>query len=157
MKAYSLHSIKTELETHSPTSVLALCMRLLKYKKENKELLTYLLFHSNDEQSYIKMIKSEIDEKFEEINKSNIYFIKKSLRKILRNTNKYIKYSGSAQTECELLIYYCKKINDSKIPLNTSTALNNLYQNQKIKIKKAVEKLHEDLQYDYKKEIEELL
>ena len=90
MKAYSLHSIKTELETHSPTSVLALCMRLLKYKKENKELLTYLLFHSNDEQSYIKMIKSEIDEKFEEINKSNIYFIKKSLRKILRNTNKYI-------------------------------------------------------------------
>ncbi|NTW31138.1 MAG: hypothetical protein HGB12_00630 [Bacteroidetes bacterium] len=157
MKTFSLSEIKNELETLSPARILALCMRLLKYKKENKELLTYLLFHSHDEQSYIKMIKNEIDEKFEEINRSNIYFIKKSIRKILRNTNKYIKYSGSPQTETELLIYFCKKIKDSKIPLNTSTALSNLYQNQIRKINIAVAKLHEDLQYDYKKEIEVLI
>ena len=156
MKAFSLSELKNELSTLSPTKVLALCMRLAKYKKDNKELLTYLLFHAHDEETYIENIKSEIDEKFEEINMSNVYFIKKSLRKILRNTNKCIKYSGSAQTETELLIYFCKKIKNAKIPLNTSVALNNIYLNQIKRINKSVAKLHEDLQYDYKKEIEEL-
>ena len=156
MKAFSLSELKNELSTLSPTKVLALCMRLAKYKKDNKELLTYLLFHAHDEETYIENIKSEIDEKFEEINMSNVYFIKKSLRKILRNTNKCIKYSGSAQTETELLIYFCKKIKSAKIPLNTSVALNNIYLNLLKRIHNAVAKLHEDLQYDYKKEIEQL-
>jgi hypothetical protein len=156
MKASSLNELKNELGTLSPSKVLALCMRLAKYKKENKELLTYLLFHSHDEEAYVEGIKSEIDEKFTEINMSNVYFMKKTLRKILRNTNKYIKYSGSAQTETELLIYFCRKIKNAAIPINKSVTLNNLYQNQLKRIEKALEKLHEDLQYDYKKEMEAL-
>jgi hypothetical protein len=156
MKASSLNELKNELGTLSPSKVLALCMRLAKYKKENKELLTYLLFHSHDEEAYVEGIKSEIDEKFTEINMSNVYFMKKTLRKILRNTNKYIKYSGSAQSETELLIYFCRKINDAAIPLNKSVTLNNIYQNLLKRINKAMEKLHEDLQYDYKKELETL-
>ena len=156
MKAFSLNELKNELGTLSPDKVLALCMRFAKYKKDNKELLTYLLFHAHDEETYIENIKNEIDEKFEEINMSNVYFVKKTLRKILRNTNKNIKYSGSAQTETELLIYFCKKIKNAKIPLNTSVALNNIYLNQIKRINKSVAKLHEDLQYDYKKEIEQL-
>jgi len=156
MKAFSLNELKNELGTLSPDKVLALCMRFAKYKKDNKELLTYLLFHAHDEETYIENIKNEIDEKFEEINMSNVYFVKKTLRKILRNTNKNIKYSGSAQTETELLIYFCKKIKSAKIPLNTSVALNNIYLNLLKRIHNAVAKLHEDLQYDYKKEIEQL-
>jgi hypothetical protein len=156
MKAFSLNEIKNELSTLSPAKVLALCMRLAKYKKENKELLTYLLFHAHDEDTYIRNVKSETDEKFEEINRSNVYYVKKSLRKILRNTNKYIKYSGSAQTETELLIYFCKKVKNAGMPLNKSVALNNIYINQIKRIHKAMEKLHEDLQYDYKKEVEVL-
>ncbi len=154
MKTSSLSEIKNELGTLTPAKVLALCMRLAKYKKENKELLSYLLFYSNNEQEYIKNIKNEIDEKYKEINRSNIYYVKKSLRKILRNTNKYIKYSGSAQTETELLIYFCGKIKKTGIAIHTSTALTNLYRNQIIRINKAMAKLHEDLQYDYKKEVE---
>ena len=49
MKAFSLNELKNELSTLSPAKVLALCMRLAKYKKDNKELLTYLLFHAHDE------------------------------------------------------------------------------------------------------------
>lgn len=156
MKAYSLNALKNELGELSPAKVMALCMRLAKYKKENKELLTYLLFHAHDEEAYIKNIKNEIDEKFEEINKSNVYYVKKSLRKILRSTNKYIKYSGSDQTETELLIYFCKKMRNVGIPLDASVAYNNIYLNQLKRIHKAVESLHEDLQYDYRKEIETL-
>ncbi|HNW98698.1 MAG TPA: hypothetical protein PKK00_09855 [Bacteroidales bacterium] len=157
MKAFSLSEIKNELGTLSPARVMALCMRLAKYKKDNKELLTYLLFHAHDEESYKTNIKSEIDEKFDEINMSNVYYIKKSLRKILRNTNKYIKYSGSAQTETELLLYFCMKIKNAEMPLNKSVALENIYLNQIKRLHKAMGKLHEDLQYDFKKEADALL
>ena len=131
-------------------------MRLAKYKKDNKELLTYLLFEATDEQGYIEGVKSEIDQQLEEMNKSNVYLAKKSLRKTLRITNKYIKYSGSKQTEVELLIYFCKKMKITKLPISTNSVLNNLYQRQIQRIKKSLSTLHEDLQYDYKEDIESL-
>lgn len=157
MKAASLKELKSELNTLHPSRVLNLCMHLAKYKKENKELLTYLLFEAHDEQSYIKEIKDQIDEQFEGVNKSSLYLAKKTLRKILRTTNRFIKYSGSRQTEAELLIYYCKKIRSSGIPLRANTALGNLYQRQILKINKALKTLHEDLQYDYSEEMRDLL
>ena len=156
MKASSLNEIKNELNESSNTRLIALCLRLAKYKKENKELLTYLLYQAHDEQSYIENIKTEIDTAFEEINLGNNYYIKKSLRKILRNTNKYIKYSGIAQTEVELLIYFCQKIKASIIVIDATQALQNIYLNQLKKINDAMSKLHEDLQYDYNKELETL-
>lgn len=157
MKAASLKEIKTELSTLAPEQLLDFCMHLAKYKKENKELLTYLLFEAGDEQLYIEKVKEFISEQFEDINKSNVYFIKKALRKILRLTNRYIKYSGSKQTEVELLIYLCKKIKNSEIPLHEKTALGNIYQRQIQKTHKAIALLHEDLQFDYSKEMKPLL
>ena len=131
-------------------------MRLSKYKKDNKELITYLLFEANDEQEYIKNIKDEIDARFAEMNRSNLYLAKKNLRKILRTTNKFIRYSGSKETGAELLIYFCKKLKSSGIPVHASTALTNLYQMQLKKINKAIDTMHEDLQYDYRKELEKI-
>ena len=86
--------------------IVDVCLRLIKYKKENKELLTYLLFEAQDEASYIKGIKEDIDEQFKELNTSNLYVTKKGLQKIVRTTSKYIKYSGIRQTEIELLLYF---------------------------------------------------
>lgn len=157
MKSATVSEIKKELQTYAPAQLLELCLRLIKYKKDNKELLNYLLFEVNDEAAYIKNIKAEIDEQFALINLSNLYFAKKSLRKILRTTNKYIKYSGSKQTEAELLIYFCATLKSSSINLENSTALLNLYQAQLKKITKAINGLHEDLQYDYQKELEKLM
>jgi len=155
MKASSLKEIKTELSILSKDKLLDICMRLAKYKKENKELLTYLLFET-DEQSYIKSITEFIDEQFSEMNMSNLYLVKKSTRKILRTVNKFIKYSGSKQTEVELLIYFCKKVLKLKIPIETNITLGNIYQRQIQKINKALSSLHEDLQYDYSLEIKSL-
>jgi len=131
-------------------------MRLAKYKKENKELLTYLLFEANDEEAYIEGVKREINLGFEGMNRSNLYFAKKSIRKTLRITNKYIKYSGSKQTEVELLIYFCRTLKDYNLPLKSSTVLSNLYQKQLQRIRKALSSLHEDMQYDYKDDLESL-
>lgn len=157
MQAASLSDIKKELDKLPPKTVKELCLRLTKYKKENKELLTYLLFEAGDEQAYIKSIQEEIDEAFTEVNKHSLYHAAKTIRKILRNTNKYIKYSGNKQTEVELLMYYCLKLTGSGIRIKNSTALSNLYQRQLDKIGKAVAKLHEDLQYDYEQELEPLM
>ena len=87
MKASSISILKKELSLLPYSDVVDICMKLTKYKKENKELLTYLLFEANDEPLYIKKVKEFIDEQFEDINKSNSYFVKKTLRKILRITN----------------------------------------------------------------------
>lgn len=157
MKIASINEVKQELTNASQKELLALCLRLAKYKKENKELLTYLLFEAHDLQSYIQSIKSEIDEQFTQINHSNLYFVKKTLRKILRTFNKYIKYTASKEAEVELRIYFCSKIKASGIKIKKSTALTNLYNNQVKKVRTVVETLHEDLQHDFNKQIEQLL
>jgi hypothetical protein len=158
MKAASLADLKKELKTLSSAELLELCMRMAKYKKDNKELLTYLIFEAGNEQAYICEIKTEMDEQFKEINNSNAYLAKKSLRKILRSTSKYIKYSGSKETELELLIYFCKKIKTSGINkfIHSNSVLTNIYLQQIKKINKALSGLHEDLQYDYQRQIENL-
>jgi len=156
MKVATINEIKQELANLAPAKLSALCLRLAKYKKENKELLTYLLFEGFDEQAYIDNVKKYMNEQFEEVNKTNLYFAKKSLRKILRATNKYIRYTGSKQAEAELLIYFCNKVRLSGIRLNKSKGLINLYEYQLKKIHKVIAGLHEDLQYDYLKQLEQL-
>jgi hypothetical protein len=137
-------------------SLQDLCMRLAKYKLENKELLTYLLFEANDESAYISLIKAEIDQHFETLPKGNVYYIKKSLRKILRITNRQIKYSGQPATEVELRIYFCSRIISAGIPLHQSQVLTNLFEQQVKKIETVIARLPEDLQYDYHRDFESL-
>ena len=153
MKAASLTELKKELRDLPHSQVMELCIRLAKYKKENKELLTYLLFEAHDEDAYIKEVKTLIDEQFAEMNKSSLYLAKKTIRKALRTTNKYIKYSGIKQTEVELLIHFCKKLKQSKVPLHSGTALGNIFDRQIDKIIKAIATLHEDLQHDFLEEL----
>jgi hypothetical protein len=157
MKAATIHELKQEL-THLPArQVLDLCLRLARFKKENKELLTYLIFEAHDEKAFIENVKVDIDADFEAIPKdNNLYLIKKSLRKILRMISKYIRFTGSKMVEVQLLLYFCSKIKESGIKIHKTVALTNLYDGQVKKIKKALPSLHEDLQHDYMRELEEL-
>ena len=154
MRTASLKEIKTELSLLHPMQIKELCLRMAKFKKENKELLTYLLFEAEDEKAYIKEVKSDIDQLFKEVNKSNSYLAKKTIRKILGIVNKQIKYSGSKQTEVELLIHFCKKLRKLGVPLYANTALGNIYLRQLQKTEKALATLHEDLQFDYAEDLQ---
>lgn len=157
MKAASLNEIKKELKTLDPDALQELCMRLAKYKKENKELLTYLLYEAGNEQAYIAVIKEDLDELFAELPaRSNLYLVKKTLRKILRFANKQIKYSGIKPTELELRIYFCTKVREAKIPLSYGTVLFNIYQQQLKKIYTILTKLPEDLQLDYQADLKKI-
>jgi len=156
MKAATINELKQELVNSSPTQLTELCLRLARFKKENKELLTYLLFEAHDTAAYIKSVKEEMDSQFEGMNKSNVYFIKKTLRKITRTAAKYTRYSGLATVEIELLIYFLATMKSLNIPIEKNPVLTNIYQNQLKKVNKTIETLHEDLQYDYLKEIKKL-
>jgi hypothetical protein len=156
MKASTISEIKQEL-TDTPTpKLIELCLRFAKYKKENKELLTYLLFEAHDTAAYIETVKNEMAEQFKSINQSNVYFVKKTLRKILRSAGKYIRYSGLPTVEIELLIYFCKLMQGLTVSITGNQILFNIYQNRVKKINKTISDLHEDLQYDYLKMMKEL-
>ena len=154
MKAATIYEIKQELATIKPAALEELCLRLAKFKKENKELLTYLLFEAHNEQEYVKGVKKEIDDLFTDMNQSHLYFAKKTLRKIIRVINKYSRYSSSKQTDLELRLYFCVNLYASGIYQHCNTVITNIYQSQLKKVYAVLATLHEDLQYDYYKELE---
>ncbi len=157
MKAVTVKQLKDELKHLPQTELIELCLRLSKFKKENKELLTYLLFEASNEEGYIETVKNEIDTQFNEINTSSYFYIKKSARKILRNVKKYIRYSLNKETEVALLLYYCQKLQGLSPSIKRNRTLTNLYERQLSLVKKRVLVLHEDLQYDFNVLIDDLV
>ncbi|MFS8083691.1 MAG: hypothetical protein ACMG51_09580 [Ginsengibacter sp.] len=147
----SLSDIKKELQHKNNTELLEFCIRLAKFKKENKELLAFLIFEP-DEALFIENIKKNTDILFEEINFSNVHFIKKSVRKILRMINKNIRFALSKQVEAELLLHFCNCFVTFSIPTRKSRQLLNIYEGQVKKFNQALSALHEDMQYDLKRQ-----
>jgi hypothetical protein len=157
LKAVTIKQLKDELSHKSALDLKELCLHLGRFKKENKELLTYLLFESQDEESFIQTIKEEVDEQFDAINTKSFFYIRKSSRKILTSIKKHIRYSKKKETEAELLLYFCKKLKEFSPSIKRSTSLQSVFDTQIRMIKKAIDKLHEDLQYDFQLELNELL
>jgi len=157
MKSASINELKQELLTLPPKKVLELCLKLAKFKKENKELLNYLLFEADNEQGYLESIKLEMDEQFDELPKGNWYLAKKGLRKILRSINKYSKYTTKKESEVEMLLHFCNNLKFSGIRYRSYKALSSLYDSQLKKLNSLVEQVHEDLRFDYKRQLEGLM
>ena len=157
MKAVSVKQLKDELEHKDANELMTICLSLAKFKKENKELLTYLLFEADNEEGYIEAVREEIDEQFLSMNKKNYYFQKKSIRRILKNVKKYIRYSKKKETEIELLLHFCQEMKALKPSVIRQLAMNNLYYRQIDMAKNAISTLHEDLQYDYNLEVKKLI
>lgn len=156
MKAAGINEIKQELATLPPKRVQELCLRLAKFRKENKELLNYLLFEAHNEHEYIESIKKEINDQFWNLPRGNMFIIKKGVRKILRSITKYSKHTATKDSEIEMLIHFCKNLNNSAIPFRANKALSNLYDQQLKKLNMLAEQVHEDLRFDYKKQLEQL-
>ena len=158
MKAAALSDIKKELEHLPPKELLDLCIALAKYKKDNKEYLGYLLFEAHDKLQFIKEVKEEIDEHFELLKlQSNLYYVKKSLRKLLRIITKYTKYIDDKGLSAEMYIYFCTKLKNSGIPYHKSQMLVNLMEQQIKKINTLITTLHPDLQNDYLIDLEKII
>jgi hypothetical protein len=92
-----------------------------------------------------------MDEGFAALNTSQVYLAKKTIRKVLRLANKFIRFSGSATVEAELLIHFCTLLRGSGIKIDRYPVLQHLYDNQRAKAIKAIDSLHEDLQYELRR------
>ncbi len=157
MKAVTVKELKNALQEQSPQELIELCLQLAKFKKDSKELLTYLLFEAHDLEAYRASVIQYIHSSFAEINTKNYFYIRKSARRILTQTKKYIRYAKDKETEVELLLAYCAALKAIEPNIFESPRLANVFQTQFNLAKKAVSNLHEDLQYDFNVAFEALL
>jgi hypothetical protein len=153
---YGLQHIKKELQHLSNEQITELCLRLARHKKENKELLAYLLFEAYDEPAFIEKVKAEVGFMFSQLPTQN-YFAAKALRKILRLLSKYTKFMTSKAAEIELLLNFCANYLQYADRRTSHKPLRLLLTRQLEKIRTLISKLHEDLQFDYSNDYNALL
>jgi hypothetical protein len=153
---YGLGEIKKEIQ-HLPQSELAeLCLRLVRYKKENKELLAYLLFEASNEAAFVEKVKADVGFMFSQL-PYQAYAATKSIRKILRLIGKYTKFMASKTAEIDLLVNFCYNyVQYADKKAASYKPMRPILTRQLEKIKTAIDKLHEDLQYDFMEEFNQL-
>lgn len=143
-----IYLLKKELSLRSQKELVDVCLSMAKLKVENKEMLTYLLFDAENPMEYANRVKSEIDVHFSELN-IHYYYTTKSLRKTLRLINKYSRFTKFKQGEIELLLHFSANFNSS-IPKDTKhLPLLGLQFRSLKKASSLIQKIHEDLRYDY--------
>jgi hypothetical protein len=153
MKPEKLSDLKKELTGLSTHELIDICLRIAKYKKDNKELLSYLLFDADTPMKYAEQIKSFLLEDFKSMQK-HYYYSTKSMRKIIRLINRYAKYTGSKEVEIELSLWFCTNFLKFADLQTSHKPMQGLLTRQFEKIIKLIPKLHEDLQFDYQKEFD---
>ncbi|RKR83461.1 hypothetical protein BDD43_3670 [Mucilaginibacter gracilis] len=156
IKQYSLLEIKKELQQLNGKQAAELVLRMARYKKENKELLAYLLFDADNEMAFADSFKQDVGLMMSQL-PSLSYQAAKVLRKTLKQITKYAKFTASKQVEVELLMNFCRNYVEYVDRRTSYKPLRLILTKQLEKIKKVIAKLHEDLQFDYTREFDELL
>lgn len=156
LKPAELKEIRKEVSTIDRKSLEEICGKLIRFKKENKELLSYLLFWSEDEILFQQELASAITEWMQDVNIARVFLAKKTIRKIVRNMNRYLGFSGDKITELEVRIHFCEEMKKHVINIHESKVLVNIQEAQIKKIHAALKSIHEDLQRDYEERILDL-
>ena len=147
MKASTIKQLKDELTHKTASELKELCLQLARFKVENKELLTYLLFEAHDEAQYIENIKLFIDHEFKDIDTKNGYYVRKKIRKILTSCKKFIRFSKKKETEAEILLHFSKKLKNYNPYFKRSNRLQNIFQTQIKMAKNAIDKLQKYVRF----------
>jgi len=146
MKPATISQLKKTLDPLPREELLDACLRLARFKVDNKELLTYLFLKADDEAAYVDEVCAEIDESLPHAKS----VLKKTLRKIIRTLDKRIRHSGNKETELQVRIHFCREIVDRKIRFGQCRVSANMYLTQIKKIEKGLGKVHPDLQFDFR-------
>lgn len=156
MQVASINEMKKALQEKSPKELVEFCLELAKFKKENKEMLNYLLFASTDEHEFLEDAKNEISIIMSDMSYSHFYTAKKVMRKALKITRQYIKYSKDKITEIELVLHFCQELTNSPYDIGHHPIFYGQLDRLLKQIEKKLEKMHEDILADYISTIEEL-
>jgi hypothetical protein len=153
MTPATIEDIKKHLQKLPPGKVLELTLKLARFKKENKELLTYLLFEAGDEQGYVQSLQFEIDEMISDTKKGPSATVKKSLRRITRLITRQSKYIGNKSSAAELHLHFCRSLLSHSDNLLSVTSANTIYHQQLNKIEKLLPSLDEDMKHDLSRQL----
>lgn len=153
METRSLAEMKKEMQHIPHKELVEICLRLGRYKKINKELLQYLLFEKDHETAYVARIKDIISTRFAEMPQNSLFFSTKYIRKTLRLCKQYGQYSSDAQTPVQLNLHFCEELIACRHYWQGYTAIEGILQRTLLSTRKDIGKLHEDLQYDYEKQV----
>ncbi len=156
MNSPKLAELKKELNFHETPELKELCLRLAKYKTENKELLHYLLFYQDRKDDYVNEVKMLLEADFDNLHPS-IYYVTKQLRKLTRVMNKHVKYIGEKNKETELALYFSELFSNHPIANTTHKALIGLLFRQLKRLNKLIPKMEDDLQFDYQQQFDAIL
>ncbi len=156
MKIASLAEIKKELSHLSEIELKNLIIDLSKFSTENKSYLFFKLYGRDNPGLYVEMVQEELEMEFVKANTRHYHFAKKSIQAIRRKLNKYLKLSKDKSAQIELILFFCEKMRLYGFMEFNHPVINNLYTLQISKVEKLISGLHEDLQYDYEFQIDEL-
>jgi hypothetical protein len=156
METPSIAVIKTELNGLGKSELINICLRLARFKKENKELMAYLLFNQFQKQDFVNQVNEIVTESMQSVNKNSAYLAKKTVRKVLRLVNKFCRYAGDKEVEVQLYLHFCASFLQLPPATKRYPVLGKLYVLQVKKLEQTIEELHEDLQYDYLRQLKQL-
>lgn len=155
MQIATINELKKALADKSEKELIEICLKLAKFKKENKELLNYLIFESKNEGEYVGRAKADVSGVMADTISSSFYHAKKTIRKALKITRQYIKFSDNKITEIDLMVHFCRELIECEHDVQSHPFLYGLLERQTNQIAKKLEKLHEDIQLDYQSDMEE--
>lgn len=156
MKPADSKDIKAALTKLESATLREIILRLARLKKENKELLTYILFDAADKEGYVAEINHYVTQQMGEVNVKSAHFARKSLRRILKTAWRLVKYSGDAECVIQVNLHLLEEMNKSKIPFGKSTALENIRSQVKAAIEKNLKLVHADLAHDFKRQLQKM-
>ena len=156
MRTATIAEIKSELQHWSVQELTQVCLRLARFKKDNKELLTYLIYEARNEVGYVQGVIRELQEIFDDMNQTNLYYAKKTLRRMVRLINKYSRYSSAPETELQLRLFFCETLQASGMSFDDYKVIVNLYAQQRKAVEKLYGQMHEDIQYEYQRRVNSL-
>lgn len=156
MELADARTIKAEIKERSHEELVELCMRLSRFKKENKALITYELFLKDDEWAFCQETKEQITEDLSAITNKQVFWLKKSVRKVLKEVSLLLRFTKEPRIEIELLTHFALELNRIVPEVHRSRILKNLYVRQVNRIQKIQQKLPEDLRLDYQADLDAL-
>ncbi|MDN3690138.1 hypothetical protein [Cyclobacterium jeungdonense] len=156
MQLPSLNSLKKELQHRDSKELIDLVLHLSKLNRDNKAFLYFKLFDSDDASLFVDTVKEELEKAFNSANSKNYYFAKKSAQGIRRILNKNLKLTKDSNAKIELITFFCRQLEEFGYLEYHYPVIDNLYALQVGKVEKLIGNLHEDLQFDYQEQLENL-
>ena len=155
----TLAQLKKEIQTLPAEKIIALITKLGKFNALNKQLITYELFDAETPETYISDLKVEINDALNLIKLDSWYNQKKTFKKFMKTIGNYKKIMANNEMELQMHLAIATKI--YHILTHEKYDINFIIEAQLFKsialIKKLIDTLHQDLQYDYLKQYKKLV